>query len=460
MEPDGSGGGAAAVVSVGARAPARTRSATRPTAVTGFAIGYIIDRPGNAGEYGRPAAQRPAAGQAAHAVLPGLRPRAAVTPGMADNPWGDHGRPGVPSSSTRACRTSAQEAGAALLSLSNSSDIIEQLTDYIAHGRGRDGVHQRQAGPVGHEGQPVVQEDRPCPTAEWPLLDDLRPETGERVPAGQPADLPQPARGAGHHAAQDLRRPARTAGRTCRRGATPTPARARTPTSSAGSTGSPTARASCSASSASATRLATGCAPPRSRPSAGTYVAPTTASLSAALRLSRAEERSYGPVRARPGRRPQVPHGLPGHDGRLHRRPAAEPGPGRRRQGRAVHPDLDVRGPAAGQRQRRAARRLPADHEDRASRRRPVRLRPGGRRRGRGAEEAGRRSRPTSRAAPGGGDAGSGGTVTPPSAAADRRRPVRGAEPVGGALGRAGGRPRCRPPRRSGPTSPAACSRC
>ena len=80
-------------------------------------------------------------------------------------------------------------------------------------------------------------------------------------------------------------------------------------------------------------------------------------------------ERAGPAVRARPGRRPQVGRRLPGHDGRLHRREAAEPEPGRRGQGRPVHPDLDHRGPEAGRRQRRAAGRLPADREEAAPRR-------------------------------------------------------------------------------------------
>ena len=64
-----------------------------------------------------------------------------------------------------------------MLSLSNSSDVIEQLTAYIAQDQRRDGLHHGQGRPVGDGGQPGVRGHRRCPRAEWPLLDTYVPKT-------------------------------------------------------------------------------------------------------------------------------------------------------------------------------------------------------------------------------------------------------------------------------------------
>ena len=114
----------------------------------------------------------------------------------------------------------------------------------------------------------------------------------------------------------------------------------------AGSTRRPTARASCSASSPSATSPATGCAARRSRRAralrrAGRRLArrsgrdsPTQTSRSSPFTMDMKDLAS--PPSAC----------LPRLDGRLHRGQDRAPRPGRRRQGRPVHPGLHDRGPA------------------------------------------------------------------------------------------------------------------
>ena len=54
----------------------------------------------------------------------------------------------------------AQEAGAALLSLANDSDVIEQLTDWIAHDPAAMDFINGKADPWGMKVNPSVQEDQ------------------------------------------------------------------------------------------------------------------------------------------------------------------------------------------------------------------------------------------------------------------------------------------------------------
>ena len=70
-----------------------------------------------------------------------------------------------------------QEAGAALLSLSNSSDVIEQLTAYIASGPGCHGVRQRQGATRGAWSSTRSTAKLPMPRSDIPLLDSYIPKT-------------------------------------------------------------------------------------------------------------------------------------------------------------------------------------------------------------------------------------------------------------------------------------------
>ena len=97
-----SGGGAAAVrLLASTSAEARTRSAYAPTAVTGFSIGYVIDRPDNAGEYTDLRLNaRLIAKLMTQSYLGSDLGRG--HPGIGDNPLGIMSRPRVHRSSTRA----------------------------------------------------------------------------------------------------------------------------------------------------------------------------------------------------------------------------------------------------------------------------------------------------------------------------------------------------------------------
>ena len=176
-----SGGGAAAVVSSEHERRGDDPVAYAPTAVTGFSIGYVIDRPDNAGELTDLQAERAADRQADDPVLPRLRPRARA-PRHRRQPAGDHERPGVHRAQPGTEPDLAGGRGDAAVA------VQLQRRDRAAHRlhrprQGRDGLRQRQGRPVGDEGQPELQEDQAAApgVAAAGRLHPRRP----RTPAGR-----------------------------------------------------------------------------------------------------------------------------------------------------------------------------------------------------------------------------------------------------------------------------------
>ncbi|MEP9363774.1 hypothetical protein ABLE68_12470 [Nocardioides sp. CN2-186] len=145
-----------------------------PTAVTGFSVGYQIDRPDNAGEYGdlRLNAR----------LLLKLFTQSYVGsdlgrghPGMADNPVAIMNDPEFIKLNPGLSQIS-QEVGATILSLSNSSDVIQQLTDYITQDKDAMAFLHGKKDPWGMVINPVYK-NLELPTALWPLLDSYIPKT-------------------------------------------------------------------------------------------------------------------------------------------------------------------------------------------------------------------------------------------------------------------------------------------
>lgn len=171
-----SGGGAAALVSSEHPAGADPVGYA-PTAATGFAIGYTIDKPGNSGEYAR---LRLNARLLAKLMTLSYTGSTFGTqhPGMAGNPWGVMADPEFQKLNP-GLSTSGIEAGAALLSLSNSSDIISQLTAYIAADKDAASFVAGKPDPWGMKVNPSYKK-LDLPRSEWPLLDDFVP-TGSTV---------------------------------------------------------------------------------------------------------------------------------------------------------------------------------------------------------------------------------------------------------------------------------------
>jgi hypothetical protein len=145
-----------------------------PTAVTGFSIGYQIDKPDNAGEYTDLRLNaRLIAKLLTESYLGSDLGRG--HPGIGDNPLGIMNDPEFIKLNPGLSQVS-QEAGATLLSLSNSSDVIEQLTEYIAQDKdAMDFIHGKPD-PWGMKVNPSYK-DISMPRADWPLLDTYVPKT-------------------------------------------------------------------------------------------------------------------------------------------------------------------------------------------------------------------------------------------------------------------------------------------
>jgi hypothetical protein len=179
-----SGGGAAAEVSSEHDRRGTDPVGYAPTAVTGFSIGYAIDRPDNAGEFTHLRLNaRLIAKLLTQSYLGSDLGRG--HPGIEDNPLAIMNDPEFVELNPGLSQI-PQEAGATLLSLSNSSDVIEQLTDYLAHDKDAMAFIGGKADPWGMVVNPEYK-GITLPTAEWPLLDSYVPETENTCRQENPA---------------------------------------------------------------------------------------------------------------------------------------------------------------------------------------------------------------------------------------------------------------------------------
>ena len=179
-----SGGGAAAEVSSEHARRGTDPVGYAPTAVTGFSIGYAIDRPDNAGEFTDLRLNaRLIAKLLTQSYLGSDLGRG--HPGIGGNPLAIMSDPEFVKLNPGLSQT-PQEAGATLLSLSNGSDVMEQLTDYLAHDRDAMDFIKGKPDPWGMVVNPEYQ-DISVPTPEWPLLDDYVPVTENTCRQQNPA---------------------------------------------------------------------------------------------------------------------------------------------------------------------------------------------------------------------------------------------------------------------------------
>lgn len=169
-----SGGGAAAEVSSEHEQRGPDPVGYAPTAVTGFSIGYVIDRPENAGEFDDLRLnQRLVAKLLTQSYLGSDLGRG--HPGIGKNPLALTTDPEFQKLNP-GLSTTSQEAAATLLSLSNSSDVIEQLTAWIAEDADAMAFIDGKPDPWGMTVNPEYK-GITVPRAEWPLLDTYVPET-------------------------------------------------------------------------------------------------------------------------------------------------------------------------------------------------------------------------------------------------------------------------------------------
>ncbi|WP_395691185.1 hypothetical protein [Nocardioides sp.] len=145
-----------------------------PTAVTGFSIGYQIDKPDNAGEVTNLRLNaRLIAKLMTQSYLGSDLGRG--HPGIGDNPLGIMNDPEFIELNPGLSQIS-QEVGATLLSLSNSSDVIEQLTEYIAQDKDAMDFIAGKPDPWGMKVNPAYR-NIALPRPDWPLKDTYIPET-------------------------------------------------------------------------------------------------------------------------------------------------------------------------------------------------------------------------------------------------------------------------------------------
>lgn len=165
-----SGGGVAAFVSSEHEAKGTEPVGYAPTAVTGFSIGYIIDRPDNAGEFTNLRLNaRLLAKLLTQSYLGSERARS--HPGMASNPISFNLDPEYQLLNP-GLDTVGREAAATVLSLSESSDVMETLTSYIANDKQAMEWVNGKPDQWGMKINPTYKKIK-LPVSLWPLLDDF-----------------------------------------------------------------------------------------------------------------------------------------------------------------------------------------------------------------------------------------------------------------------------------------------
>ncbi|WP_107705306.1 hypothetical protein [Nocardioides allogilvus] len=178
------GGGVAALVSSKHDAKGTDPIAYAPIAVTGFSIGYIIDRPDNAGEFTDLRLNaRLLAKLMTQSYLASERGRG--HPGMSANPVSFNLDPEFQALNP-GLDTIAREAAATMLSLSEGSDVLTSLTSYIAQDKQAMEWINGEPDQWGMAVNPSYKKLK-LPVAEWPLLDDYVPPTHDECYAQNPA---------------------------------------------------------------------------------------------------------------------------------------------------------------------------------------------------------------------------------------------------------------------------------
>lgn len=165
-------GGAAAAFVSSARDAGTTPVAYAPTAVTGFAVGYIVDKPDNAGE------QVPLRLNARllAKLLTESYPASDLGrqhPGLEGNPVSINLDPEFRALNP-GLDTIAREAAATVLSLSDSSDVVRTLTAYIAADPAAKAFVDGAPDPWGMKVNPFYKK-LALPVDQWPLLDTFVP---------------------------------------------------------------------------------------------------------------------------------------------------------------------------------------------------------------------------------------------------------------------------------------------
>ncbi|MDQ1104565.1 hypothetical protein [Nocardioides zeae] len=179
-----SGEGAAALVSGPHDARRGTSTAYGPTAVTGFGVAYVVDRPDNAGAVdelrlnARLVAKLLTQSYVASDLGRGH-------PGMGDNPTSINQDPEFVALNPDLDRI-AREAAATVLSISESSDVIGALTAYVAADPDAAAFVQGRPDPWGMRVNPSYA-GMALPVRDFPLLDTYVPSSEQECLKANPS---------------------------------------------------------------------------------------------------------------------------------------------------------------------------------------------------------------------------------------------------------------------------------
>ncbi|MCZ4499167.1 MAG: hypothetical protein JWQ74_1720 [Marmoricola sp.] len=155
-----------------------------PTAITGFAVSYVLDKPDNAGEFtdlrlnARLLAKLLTESYTASELGSGH-------PGMSGNPISINRDPEFQKLNP-GLSTISQEAGAALMTLSTSSDVISAITGYISRDADALAFVNGKADPWGMKVNPFYKK-LSLPRNQWPLLDTFIPKSSLQCLIDNPA---------------------------------------------------------------------------------------------------------------------------------------------------------------------------------------------------------------------------------------------------------------------------------
>jgi hypothetical protein len=170
------GGAPAAFVSGTREADSTERIGYAPTAVTGFAIAYIIDEPDNKGERGTLNLTPRLLAKLLTQSYAGTT-RGRQHPGMETNPFSINQDPEFQALNPGLDRI-AREAAATVLSLSESSDVLTSLTSYIADDSEAKAFIAGKPDPWGMVINPTYKKLE-LPVSSFPLLDTFVPTSAQ-----------------------------------------------------------------------------------------------------------------------------------------------------------------------------------------------------------------------------------------------------------------------------------------
>lgn len=162
-----------------------------PTAVTGFAISYVIDRPGNKGEFSNLRLDARLLAKLLTQSYPASG-RGQGHPGLAKNPISMNLDPEFKKLNPGLSTIDA-EAAATVMSLSTSSDVIKTLTSYLAQDPDAVAFMAGKADPWGMRINPSYKGLK-LPLSQWPSKDTYVPPSNLECYKANPAPyLPQVA---------------------------------------------------------------------------------------------------------------------------------------------------------------------------------------------------------------------------------------------------------------------------